>query len=417
MGARAALALVGLALVGIACSPGPEGSASPSAEASPTPAVSPSPSPEPTPSPSPTTDPAAFDPATISITLSNIATAPSRPLAIANAGDGSGRLFVAGQDGIVSILEDGVVSATAFLDISSQVSGGGEQGLLGLAFHPDFPDDPRVFVDYTNTVGDTIVSSFEVDPQAPNVVIGGSESQIIEIDQPYANHNGGGIAFGPDGYLYVALGDGGAGSDPHGNGQSTETLLAKILRLDVDVADAPYGSPPDNPFVGQDGRDEIWLTGLRNPFRFSFDRANGDLWIGDVGQGRWEEVDVARDGAGGLNFGWDVMEGNHCFEPPSDCGTDGLTLPVVEYGHDLGVAVIGGYVYRGPQAVLRGGYLFSDNYSGRIWAIAAAGDGPNALVQVGQAAIGVAGYGEDEDGELYAADLDGSIYRVVGTAR
>ena len=342
---------------------------------------------------------------------------PGRPLAIANAGDGSSRLFVAEQGGRVYIIDGGSVNGTPFLDISGNVSQGGEQGLLGLALHPAFPGDPRVFVDYTNPAGDTIVSSFDVDPSAPDVVVPGSESIVIQIDQPYANHNGGGIAFGPDGNLYIALGDGGSGGDPQGNGQNRDSLLGKILRLDVDVAGQPYGSPAGNPFVGKAGRDEIWLTGLRNPFRFSFDRAAGDLWIGDVGQGAWEEIDVARAGVGGLNFGWNVMEGNHCFQPSSGCPTGGLTLPVVEYGHDLGLAVIGGNVYRGPQAILRGGYLFSDNYSGRIWAVAASASGAQALVQVGQAAVGVAGYGEGEDGELYAADLDGSIYRVVGTAR
>ena len=358
----------------------------------------------------------------MSVTLSKIASVPGRPLAIANAGDGSGRLFVAEQGGRVYVIKGGTVSPTPFLDISGQVSGGGEQGLLGLAFHPNFPSDPRVFVDYTSTnnVGDTIVSSFRVDPGAPDVVMPGSESNVIGITQPYANHNGGAIAFGPDGDLYIALGDGGSGGDPENRAQNRDSLLGKILRIDIDhvPSGATYGIPGSNPFVGKAGADEVWLYGLRNPFRFSFDRANGDLWIGDVGQGLWEEVDVARAGVGGLNFGWRIMEGAHCFNPSTGCPQGGLTLPVVEYGHDLGFAIIGGNVYRGSaQPVLRGGYIFSDNYTGRIWAVAAGASGPQALVEVGVTAVGVAGYGEDEAGELYAADLDGSIYRVVGTAR
>ena len=357
----------------------------------------------------------------MSVTLVGIATVPGRPLAIANAGDGSGRLFVAEQGGAVYVIDGGSVNSTPFLDISGNVSGGGEQGLLGLAFHPGYPADPRVFVDYTDPAGDTIVSSFDVEPGAPDVVVPGSESVVITIDQPYANHNGGAIAFGPDGYLYIALGDGGSGGDPQGYGQRLDTLLGKILRIDVDHPSdgRAYGIPAGNPFVTVGGaRDEIWLTGLRNPFRFSFDRSTGDLWLGDVGQGQWEEIDVARAGVGGLNFGWKVMEGAHCFSPSSGCATSGLTLPLVEYGHDLGLAVIGGHVYRGSaQAVLLGGYIFSDNYSGRIWAVAATASGAQALVEVGKTAVGVAGYGENEAGELFAADLDGSIYRVVGTAR
>ena len=347
-----------------------------------------------------------------------IATVPGRPLAIANAGDGSGRLFVAEQGGQMYFVKGGVVSA-AFLNISGKVSGGGEQGLLGLAFHPAFPGDPRVFVFYTNGGGDIVVSSYVVPAGTPNAADPNSEVILLTIEHSaHANHNGGGLLFGPSGYLYVATGDGGGGGDPDENGQNKNSLLAKILRIDVDNPSGGrnYGIPGGNPFVGKDGADEVWLWGLRNPFRFSFDGDNGDLWIGDVGQSAWEEIDVARNGVGGLNFGWNDMEGNHCFEPSSGCATAGRTLPVAEYSHDYGFAVIGGNVYRGPQALLRGGYIYSDNSTGRIFALAAAGSGPKALVQVGNNAWGVAGYGEDEAGELYAADLDGSIHRVVGVA-
>ncbi|MBY0397394.1 MAG: PQQ-dependent sugar dehydrogenase, partial [Thermoleophilia bacterium] len=341
-----------------------------------------------------------FDPSSVSIEFRAVATAPGRPLAIASAGDGSGRLFVAEQGGAVYILEGGAVAPTPFLDISAQVSGGGEQGLLGLAFHPDYPADNRVFVDYTNAAGDTVVSSFEVDPASPDGVVRGSEAVILTVDQPYPNHNGGTIAFGPDGYLYIALGDGGSGGDPHNYGQRLDTLLGKILRIDVDnpAGGQNYGIPPSNPFAGTSGaRGEIWLLGLRNPFRFSFDRDTGDLWIGDVGQDAWEEIDVARAGVGGLNFGWRMMEGAHCFSPDTGCATAGLTLPVVEYPTDFGCAV-----YRGTAfPALRGGYLFSDACAGMTWAVDANGAGRQELVQVSDGAAGVAGYGEDEAGELY----------------
>jgi glucose/arabinose dehydrogenase len=357
----------------------------------------------------------------VTVRFTTVATVPGRPLAIANAGDGSGRLFVAEQGGAVYIVKGGTVVSTAFLDISGQVAGGGEQGLLGLAFHPHFPTDNRVFVDYTDGAGDTVVSSFEVDPGSPDVVVPESEVEILTVDQPYPNHNGGAIAFGPDGYLYIALGDGGSGGDPHNNGQRLDTLLGKLLRIDVDnpLGGRNYGIPRSNPFAGTTGtRGEIWLLGLRNPFRFSFDRETGDLWIGDVGQGEWEEIDVARNGVGGLNFGWRTMEGAHCFSPRSGCSKTGLAVPVVEYSHDHGCAVIGGNVYRGSaSSLLEGGYLFSDECTGLVWAVDAAATGAQALVQVADAPGGIAGYGEDESGELYAADLGGQIYRVSAVAR
>lgn len=350
-----------------------------------------------------------------------VATVPGRPLAIANAGDGSGRLFVAEQGGGVYIVKGSVVTSTPFLNISSQVSSGGEQGLLGLAFHPNFPSDPRVYVDYTDTAGNTVVSSFTVDPAAPNSVISGSEVAILHVAQPYPNHNGGGIAFGPDGYLYIALGDGGSGGDPQNHAQDLGSLLGKILRIDVDHPSGGrnYGIPASNPFAGQAGKQgEIWLYGLRNPFRFSFDRATGNLWIGDVGQDKWEEVDVARAGVGGLDFGWNVMEGSHCYSPGTGCSTAGLTLPIVEYPHTFGCAVIGGNVYRGSASpVLRGGYVFSDECTGITWAVNAAASGAQSLVQVAAAPGGIAGYGESESGELYAADLGGSIYGVSASSR
>jgi glucose/arabinose dehydrogenase len=360
----------------------------------------------------PTPAPAGWDPNRVAVGFSLVTTVPGSPLAVTNADDGTGRLFVAEQAGAVYIVAGGTVNPTPFLNIAGQVSGGGEQGLLGLAFHPDFPTDNRVFVDYTDGAGDTIVSSFRVDPGASTVVTG-REAVVIAIDQPYANHNGGAIQFGPDGYLYIALGDGGSGGDPGNRAQDLGSLLGKILRLDVSAA-AGYAIPGSNPFGSA-----IWHYGLRNPFRFSFDRATGDLWIGDVGQNAWEEVDVARAGVGGLNFGWRIMEGNHCYSPSSGCPTAGLTLPVVEYPHNPGgCAVIGGNVYRGSAyPVLRGGYVFSDECTGFVWAVNAAGSGPQPLVQVADVGGGIAGYGEDEAGELYAVALGGQLYRVTAAAR
>lgn len=403
--------------------PGATRDATPGASRAVEPTLAPTTGPSPAPSPGPpfASSAAPWDPGTVRVRFTPVATVPGSALAIANAGDGSGRLFVAEQGGKVFIEERGTVLPTPFLDLSGRVSGGGEQGLLGLAFHPDFPADNRVFVDYTDVAGNTVVASFAVDPGAPDRAARDSEVVIVTVDQPYANHNGGTIAFGPDGYLSVALGDGGSAGDPEGNGQRLDTLLGKILRIDVNRATAGkrYAIPDSNPFATTSGaRGEIWLLGLRNPFRFSFDRTTGDLWIGDVGQDAWEEIDVARTGVGGLNFGWRTMEGAHCFSPGSGCRTDGLALPVVEYSHEFGCAVIGGNVYRGDASpTLRGGYLFTDECTGITWAIDAGAAGPQALVQVARAPAGIAGYGEDEAGELYAANLDGSIYRISAETR
>jgi glucose/arabinose dehydrogenase len=418
---RAMLLLAVLATAALA-SCGDRSSLSPSAtspaSASATPTLGPSDSPNPTAPP--------FDPAAISITLETVATLDGGPLAITSFGDGSGRLLVATKDGHVRILRDGALVADPMLDISSHVSNGSEQGLLGIAVHPDFPDDPRIFVDYTDVEGDTVVASYRLDGANPDRLDPATAMTILAVDQPFSNHNGGGVVFGPDGYLYVGLGDGGAGGDTLEAGEHLDTLLAKILRLDIDSPSpdgAPYSIPADNPFVDVAGaRPEIWLTGLRNPWRFAFDRATNDLWIGDVGQNAWEEVDVAPAGVGGLDFGWDRMEGAHCFEPETGCPTEGLTLPVTEYAHDQGCAIIGGTVYHGTaQTALLGGYVFGDECSGRLWAIPAsaadAAQQPVEAIRVGTTGPGLAGFGEDEAGELYAASLDGSVSRVVATPR
>jgi glucose/arabinose dehydrogenase len=373
------------------------------------------------PSGSPT---ARFDPNRVTVGFDEVVGGLTAPLGIANAADGSGRLFVVEQGGEIRIVHGGQLLATPFLDISDEISSGGERGLLGLAFHPRYPADPRLFVDYTDTNGDTRVSSFTVDPSRPDVVDRSSERRLLFVKQPYPNHNGGALAFGPDGFLYISLGDGGSGGDPQGNGQSLTTLLAKVLRIDVDRASGTnaYGIPTDNPFAnGANGRrPEIWLTGLRNPWRLSFDRANGDLWIGDVGQGAWEEIDVQRAGVpGGTNFGWNRMEGTHCYQPSSSCEDPSLTLPVAEYGHDRGCTVIGGIVYRGKgQSALRGGYLFADYCSGRVWAIDPSTNDVRVPTIVASTKHSFTAFGEDEGGEAYAVDIAaGTLLRVTAAAR
>jgi len=401
--------------------------AEPSPDATPPPALTPAPTAAPTPRPSvaPTPRPATgFNPARVAVTLKSIATINGRPLAVANAGDGSGRLFIADQEGRIWIMRDGAVLDQPLLDIAGRVSCCGERGLLGIAFHPDFPADPRVFVDYTDNGGDTVVSSFVVPAGTPDRADAGSEVEILTFAQPYANHNGGALAFGMDGFLYISTGDGGSAGDPQGNGQRLDTLLGKILRIDVDAASGgdPYAVPGSNPFVGRSGaRGEIWLTGLRNPWRMSFDRTTGDLWIGDVGQGNWEEIDVARSSAGGgANYGWNKMEGNHCYPIGSSCTKTGLTLPATEYNHGGGrCTVIGGGVYRGAAySILRGGYLFADYCSGTIWGIVASKNGIQSPVAMGSTGSGLAGFGESEDGELYVVNVsNGRLYRIVASAR
>ena len=340
---------------------------------------------------------------------------------VTNAGDGTGLLYVVEQRGVIwRIAPDGTVNQTLFLDITDRVGSGGERGLLGLAFHPGFADNGRFFLDYTDRDGDTVVSEFEVG--ADGLGAADSEGVLLGIDQPFANHNGGMLAFGPDGYLYIGTGDGGSAGDPQGNGQSLDTLLGKILRIDVNSGGDPYGIPPDNPWAGgqipevEHGRPEIWDWGLRNPWRFSFDRATGALWIGDVGQGQHEEVDAEPAGAGGRNYGWNVMEATHCYAIAS-CDKDGLTLPVAEYSHRLGCSITGGYVYRGrAYPGLVGQYVFSDYCSGNLWAIDAAeaiASGSIEPTQYGTTEINPTTFGEDESGELYVANGSGQVFRLV----
>ncbi|HLY35323.1 MAG TPA: PQQ-dependent sugar dehydrogenase, partial [Candidatus Limnocylindria bacterium] len=296
---------------------------------------------------------------------------------------------------------------------------GGERGLLGLAFHPGFPDPPRIFVDYTRQPdGATVISELQATAGRADPA---SERILLVIPQPYANHNGGQLAFGPDGGLYIGMGDGGSGGDPHGNGQNTHALLGKILRIDVDGPHAPgkaYAIPDDNPFAPDGARPgagapEVWAYGLRNPWRFSFDPANGDLYIGDVGQSAWEEIDRQPGGSqAGQNYGWNVMEGMHCYA--DGCDPRPYVKPIAEYGHDQGCAVTGGYVYRGgAQPSLDGAYLFGDYCSGTVFTLQLNGGAISvkAILSTGKQ---ISSFGVGEDGELYLADLGGGgIYRVV----
>jgi glucose/arabinose dehydrogenase len=382
--------------------------ASPSAGASASETGSPSPA-----APSPSAGP--WDPP--SLALSGIVSGLQRPLWVGGAGDGSGRLFVLEQAGTIRVIRDGRLVSRPYLDIRDRVSSGGERGLLGLAFAPTFARDGRFFVDATDPDGNTFVAEFRAPDPAADTADPASERVILRIRQPFANHNGGGIIARPDGTLWIAAGDGGSGGDPQGNGQRRTTLLGKLLRIDPRAAGvAPYTVPPDNPFAGRaDARGEIWALGLRNPWRFSFDRATGDLWIGDVGQDRWEEVDRVRTGdAGGRNFGWNVMEGTHCFSPAAGCDTNGLTLPVAEYDHGQGCAITGGFVYRGAAIpALAGTYLYADSCSGRIWGLEAAAEVPRARLLAGTGAS-IVSFGEDDAGELYVADVaGGAVSRLV----
>jgi glucose/arabinose dehydrogenase len=358
----------------------------------------------------------------VSISLKPLVTGLSQPIGVSSA-PGDPRLFVIGQGGQIVIVSGGKASGT-FLDISGRISCCGERGLLGLAFHPRYASNGRFFVRYTDPAGDLRISEFHVG-SSPNVADPSSEKILMTIPHPsYANHNGGRIEFGPDGYLYIGTGDGGSGGDPHGHGQSLSTWLGKMLRIDVDQSSGslPYSIPATNPFAGQSGKlGEIWAYGLRNPYSFSFDRQTGDLWIGDVGQDLWEEVDRATvsDGGGrGLDFGWNVMEGNHCYNPASGCITSGLTLPLAEYAHgagdSIGCAIIGGYVYRGSEhPQLYGRYFFGDECSGRVWDLDAAGPAPQTPQLLLSSGVSITGWGQDAGGELYVVGLGGTLYQLT----
>ena len=348
--------------------------------------------------------------APVEVVLQPVVTGLSDPLYVTHAGDRSGRLFVVEQAGVIRIIKDGRVLARPYLDIRNRVVSGGEMGLLSVAFHPQYERNGRFFVNYTANRGGlkTIIAEYRVSSN-PDVA-DPDERVLMEIAQPYSNHNGGLNKFGPDGMLYIGMGDGGSARDPHNNGQRLDTLLGKLLRIDVDGG-SPYRIPPDNPFVNRAGaRDEIWAYGLRNPWRFSFDRATGRLFVGDVGQNAWEEIDLVEKGG---NYGWRIMEGAHCHIPQTGCDTSGLAEPIAEYRTSLGCAVTGGYVYRGTRIRdLTGQYVLGDYCGGQIWTLTErAGRWTMSLLLNTQHRI--SSFGEDESGELYVVDHAGGVYRLV----
>ena len=339
-----------------------------------------------------------------------VVTGLQSPTGIVNAGDGSGRLFIVEQPGRIRVVQAGRLLDRPFLDISDRVgANGSERGLLGLAFHPKYKENGYFYVNYTDRNGNTVISRFKVTGDA-NAADPASEKRLLGVQQPFANHNGGSMAFGPDGDLYLGLGDGGSAGDPFGNGQSVNTLLGKILRLDVDHGD-PYAIPADNPFANGGGKPEIWAYGLRNPWRFSFDAASGDLYIGDVGQDTWEEIDYLPAGSpGGTNFGWNAMEGSHAFKGGNSAA---FTAPAIDYAHAVGgCSVTGGYVYRGKTLPdWNGVYLYGDYCSGMVWGLLKSNSGWKSA-HLFDTGLSISTFGVDENGELYLAWYGGGIYRL-----
>jgi glucose/arabinose dehydrogenase len=364
--------------------------------------------------PNPSDPPAGMVP----VGLQDVASGLSVPLYLtAPAGDPT-RLFIVEKGGAIRVVKDGALLPTPFLDLTGRVSTGGEQGLFGLAFDPAYADNGRFVVHYTDVGGNTVVSLFRVSADDADRADPASETIVLTAEQPFSNHNGGQILFGPDGMLYIGLGDGGSSGDPGGRGQALTDLLGSILRVDVRTGTG-YTIPPDNPFLGRaDAKPEIWSFGLRNPWRFTFDPATGDLYIADVGQNAWEEVDVvpAAAGAGrGANFGWNVTEGRHCFAQ-ANCDLTQFTLPVLEYGHGEGCSITGGYVYRGAAIpALQGHYFYADYCQGWVRSF---------RLQDGQAVEpqqwptlapggAITSFGQDAAGELYVLSAEGRVSRIV----
>lgn len=342
----------------------------------------------------------------------------SGPVLLTHAPGDRARVFIVEKPGRIRIIRDGSVLSAPFLDISSLVRDSGEQGLLGLAFHPDYDSNGFFFVNYIDGSGTTRIERYAVGASA-DVADPSSAVPVLSVDQPFGNHNGGHITFGPDGMLYIGMGDGGSGGDPQGHGQNPATMLGSMLRIDVDQI--PYQVPNDNPFVGTQGAaPETWAFGLRNPWRFSFDRSTGDLWIGDVGQNQVEEISFQPESSdGGEDYGWARLEGSRCFSS-DPCDTSGSTLPVYEYDRSDGCSVTGGYVYRGDMNPdFRGRYFFGDFCQGRIWSFRLDGGAAVGLYDhtddFGRVSD-LSSFGEDADGELYAVSLSGTVYRIVDPA-
>jgi len=336
-----------------------------------------------------------------------VASGLDKPVGLIHAGDNSGRLFITEQLGSILIFHNNELLPTPFLDIRDRVNDkSSEQGLLGLAFHPEYPINGYIFVNYTDSRSDTVISRFRVSAD-PNLADPTTEEIILTITQPYGNHNGGHLAFGPDGLLYIGTGDGGSAGDPEGNAQNLDSVLGKMLRLNVD--NLPYTIPSDNPFS-----NEIWAYGLRNPWRYAFDRSTGDFYIGDVGQNQWEEIHFWAAGTpGGANFGWDFFEGSHPYEGTAP---NSLTLinPIAEYDHSLGCSVTGGTVYRGVMPDWQGVYLYGDYCSGIVWGLLRNPQGGWMNAQLFETGTKITSFGEDENGEVYLVDHGGHVYRLEG---
>ena len=343
-----------------------------------------------------------------------VANGLNSPVGLVNAADGSGRLFVIEQEGKIHIIKDGKLFPEPYLDMRTRVgSQANEQGLLGLVFHPRYIENGYFYVNYTDRNGATVIARYTVSSDTPDRADLESEKRLMVIHQPFGNHNGGAVVFGLDGFLYLGLGDGGSANDPQGNGQSTNTHLGKILRIDIDEGES-YAIPQSNPFVNGGGLPEIWAYGLRNPWRFSFDRLNGDLYIADVGQNTWEEIDYFPSSAApGANFGWNYREGAHAFEgtPP-----EGLNLidPVVEYDHSQGCSVTGGMVYRGTNLpAWQGVYLYGDFCSGKVWGLLRNPDGGWQARLMFETGANITSFGEDEAGEVYLVERKGGMYQLI----
>jgi glucose/arabinose dehydrogenase len=357
-----------------------------------------------------------------SIGLRTLVTGLDDPVYITSAKDGTGRMFIVEQGGRVLVRKDGAVLPQPFLDIRAYVTTGSEQGLLGLAFHPSFETNRRFYVNYTNRNGNTVIREYRASTSNPDRVESGSGRTILKVVQPYTNHNGGMIEFGPDGYLYIGMGDGGSANDPGNRAQRLDTLLGKMLRIDVNgtTSTRAYRIPASNPYVGRSGLNEIWQRGLRNPWRFSFDRANGNLMIADVGQGSKEEINRATRTSSGpgraWNFGWRRMEGRGCNAVyDRTCSTSGLRLPFYQYSHlDGRCSITGGYVYRGSAIpALVGWYVFADFCSGEIFAVRANASYPTSRVRLRDTSGNITSFGENAAGELYVVTRQGTIHLIA----
>lgn len=350
-------------------------------------------------------------PSPVAINLQLVASGFSAPLDLEQPNDGSGRLFIVEQGGTIKIVQNGAVLPQPFLDISSKVIHKVEMGLLGLTFHPGFQTNGKFYVNYIRNAGgqfQSVIAEYQVSSANANQANPSSERILLTVNQVnnFPNHKAGQLAFGPDGFLYFGLGDGGGEGDPFGHGQNTQILLGKMMRIDVNAAGAstPYAIPADNPFAGGGGLPEIYAIGFRNPWRFSFDRSSGRLFVADVGQDSFEEIDIVTKGG---NYGWNTMEGDHCFKPPSGCNMAGLILPIVEIPHPEGEAVIGGFVYHGTAvAGMQGQYIFGD-LNGQIWSLTE--NPPNTFTRalILKPGFNISSFGQDSAGELYVVDISG----------